>query len=167
MQKGAFTGIPEFLDSGRKSWTLDSGRWTLDAGLWTLGSGRWVLDPELWTLDSGPWTLDAGFWTLDSGLWTLDFGCWTLDSGRWTLDADHWMRILRMALILYSQSWRVSESRNDTLIILQTKNRADTFFFFFLTHYLHKKKKFNLKTYNSTLLDIYGISVGEKLKKIL
>ena len=23
--------IPEFLDSGRKSWTLDSGRWTLDA----------------------------------------------------------------------------------------------------------------------------------------
>ena len=24
-------GIPEFLDSGRKSWTLDSGRWTLDA----------------------------------------------------------------------------------------------------------------------------------------
>ena len=39
--------------------------------------------------------------------------------------------------------------------------------FFFLTHYLHKKKKFNLKTYNSTLLDIYGISVGEKLKKIL
>ena len=25
-------GIPEFLDSGRKSWTLDSGTWTLDAG---------------------------------------------------------------------------------------------------------------------------------------
>ena len=42
-----------------------------------------------------------------------------------------------------------------------------TFFFFFLTHYLHKKKKFNLKTYNSILLDIYGISVGEKLKKIV
>ena len=37
--------------------------------------------------------------------------------------------------------------------------------FFFLTHYLHKKKKINLKTYNSTLRDIYGISVGEKLKK--
>ena len=28
-----FLGIPEFPDSGRKSWTLDSGRWTLDAGL--------------------------------------------------------------------------------------------------------------------------------------
>ena len=26
-------GIQEFLDSGRKSWTLDSERWTLDAGL--------------------------------------------------------------------------------------------------------------------------------------
>ena len=26
-------GIPEFLDSELKSWTLDSGRWTLDAGL--------------------------------------------------------------------------------------------------------------------------------------
>ena len=26
------------------------------------------------------------------------------------------------------------------------------------------KEKLNLKTYNSTLLDIYGISVGEKLK---
>ena len=31
-------GIPEFLGSGRKSWTLDAGSWTLDAGLWTLGS---------------------------------------------------------------------------------------------------------------------------------
>ena len=39
-------GIPEFLDSGRKSWTLDSGRWTLDAGLWTLDSGRWPLDTD-------------------------------------------------------------------------------------------------------------------------
>ena len=27
------TGIPDFLDSGRKSWMLDSGCWTLDAGL--------------------------------------------------------------------------------------------------------------------------------------
>ena len=32
----AFFGIPEFLDPGRKSWTLDSGRWTLDSGPWTL-----------------------------------------------------------------------------------------------------------------------------------
>ena len=37
-------GIPEFLESGRNSWTLDSGCWTLDAGLWTLDSGRWTLD---------------------------------------------------------------------------------------------------------------------------
>ena len=51
--KFIFFGIPEFLDSGRKSWTLDSGLWTLDAGLWTL-------DAELSTLDSGRWTLDCG-----------------------------------------------------------------------------------------------------------
>ena len=44
-----FSSIPEFLDSGRKSWTLDSGRWTLDAGFWTLNSGRWTLDAGLWT----------------------------------------------------------------------------------------------------------------------
>ena len=37
-------GIPEFLDSRRKSWPLDSGRWTLDSGLWTLDSGLWTLD---------------------------------------------------------------------------------------------------------------------------
>ena len=48
-----FFGIPEFLDSGRKSWTLDSGRWTLV-------SGRWTLDAERWALDSGPWTLHLG-----------------------------------------------------------------------------------------------------------
>ena len=47
------SGIPEFLDSGRKSWTLDSGLWTLDSGLWTLDAG-------LWTLDSGRWTLHLG-----------------------------------------------------------------------------------------------------------
>ena len=93
----------------------------LDAGLWTLDSGPWTLDP-------GRWTLDAGLWMLDSGIWTLDPGRWTLDSGRWTLDADHWALILRTALILYSQSWRFSERRNDTLIILQAKNRADSFF---------------------------------------
>ena len=39
-------GIPEFLVSGRKSWTLDSGRWTLDSGHWTLDSGRWPLDAD-------------------------------------------------------------------------------------------------------------------------
>ena len=46
-------GIPEFLDSGRKSWTLDSGRWTLEAGRWTLDTGLWTLDPGCWTVDSG------------------------------------------------------------------------------------------------------------------
>ena len=40
------TGIPGFLDSGRKSWTLDSRRWTLDGGLWTLDAGRWPLDAD-------------------------------------------------------------------------------------------------------------------------
>ena len=40
-------GIPEFLGSGRKSWTLDSGRWALDAELWTLDPGRWTLDAGL------------------------------------------------------------------------------------------------------------------------
>ena len=29
-------GIPEFLDSGRKCWTLDSGHWAPDFGYWTL-----------------------------------------------------------------------------------------------------------------------------------
>ena len=43
-------GTPEFLDSGRKSWTLDSGRWTLDTGLWMLDS-----DAGRWTLDAAPW----------------------------------------------------------------------------------------------------------------
>ena len=46
-------GIPKFLDSGRKSWTLDSGHWTLDAVLWALDSGRWILDSGRWTLNSG------------------------------------------------------------------------------------------------------------------
>ena len=37
-------GIPEFLDSGLKSWTLAASLWTLD---WTLDSGRWTLDAGL------------------------------------------------------------------------------------------------------------------------
>ena len=48
-------GVPEFLDSGRKNWTLDSGRWTLDAGLWTLKT----LEARLWTLGIGCWILDV------------------------------------------------------------------------------------------------------------
>ena len=84
-------GIPEFLDSGRNSWTLDSRRWILDARLWlwTLDSGRWTLDTGLWMLDSRRWTLDA-----DSGHWTLDTGLWTPDSGRWILDAGLWTQFL-------------------------------------------------------------------------
>ena len=50
-------GIPEFLDSERKCWTLDYRRWTLDAGPWTLDAGRWTLDATLWTVGSGHWTL--------------------------------------------------------------------------------------------------------------
>ena len=46
-------GIPEFLDSGRKCWTLVSGRWTLD-------SGRWTLDSRRLTLHLGGWALDTG-----------------------------------------------------------------------------------------------------------
>ena len=45
-------GILEFLDSGRKSWTLDPERWMLDPGLWTLESGRWFLDVGYWTVDA-------------------------------------------------------------------------------------------------------------------
>ena len=61
-------------------------------------------------------------------------------SERWTLDADHWRLILRTALILCSQSWRVSQRRNDTLIILQTKNRVDSFF---ITGKYHTHKETN------------------------
>ena len=60
--------IPEFLDSGRKSWTLYSRRWTLDAGPWTVKAGCWTLDPGRWTLDAGRWTV-----TLNARLWTLIF----------------------------------------------------------------------------------------------
>ena len=73
----SFKGIPEFLDSGRKSWTLDSGHRTLDAGLWMLDFGPWTLNAGLWMLDSGCSTLDAELWALDSGCWTLDTELWT------------------------------------------------------------------------------------------
>ena len=66
-----YIGIPEFLDSGRKCWTLDAGHWTLDSGRWTLHSGRWTLDAGLWTPEAGRWTLDSGCWTLDAGPWIL------------------------------------------------------------------------------------------------
>ena len=59
--------ILEFLDCGRKSWTLDSESWTLDAGFWTLESGGLTLDVGLWAMDNGLWTMDSRRWTLDSG----------------------------------------------------------------------------------------------------
>ena len=80
-----FKGIPEFLDSGRQGWTLDSGHWTLDPRLWTLDTRLWTLKAGLWTLDSWLWTLDSGRWTLNAGLWTRDSESWILDSGHWTL----------------------------------------------------------------------------------
>ena len=40
------------------------------------------------------------------------------------------------------------------------------FFFFFSKPLFTQKEKLNLKTYNSTLLDIYGISVREKRSKL-
>ena len=69
------TGILEFLDSGRNSWTLDSGLWTMDDGPWTM-------DPRHWTLDAGPWTLDSGRWTLHYVRWALDtvVDCFKTDS---------------------------------------------------------------------------------------
>ena len=39
-------------------------------------------------------------------------------------------------------------------------------YFFFSKPLFTQKEKLNLKTYNSTLLDIYRISAGEKLKNI-
>ena len=87
-------------------------------------------------------------WTLDSGRWILDSGLWALGFGLWTLDADHQTLILRTALILCFQSWRVSQRRNDTLIILQTKNRADSFF---ITGKYHTKKQ-NITSYLKVFL---------------
>ena len=70
--------IPEFLDHGRKNWTLDSGRWTL-------------------TLDSGCWTLDSGFWTLDSGRWTLDT---VVDCCRTESEPSFWFCLIKWLKIL-------------------------------------------------------------------
>ena len=38
-----FLGTLEFLDSGRKCWTLESGLWTLGPRCWALGSRQWTL----------------------------------------------------------------------------------------------------------------------------
>ena len=37
--KALIKGIPEVLDSGRKTRTLDSGCWAVDSGRWTLDAG--------------------------------------------------------------------------------------------------------------------------------
>ena len=41
------TGIPEFLESVHKCWTLDFGCWNLVFELWTLDSGLCMLDAAL------------------------------------------------------------------------------------------------------------------------
>ena len=41
----------QFVDFGRKSWTLDSGCWSLNPGRWTLDAGHWTLDAERQTVD--------------------------------------------------------------------------------------------------------------------
>ena len=81
-----YSGIPEFLVSGCKSWTLDAGLWTLDSRRWALEAGHWTLYSRLWMLDSRLWTPDAGLWTLDTGRWTLEARLWTLGIGCWVLD---------------------------------------------------------------------------------
>ena len=78
------SGIPEFLDHGRKNWTLDSGRWTL-------------------TLDFGCWTLDTGFWTLDSGRWTLDT---VVDCCRTESEPSFWFCLIKWLKIF---SMRISK----------------------------------------------------------
>ena len=103
----------EFLDSGRKSWTLDSGCWTLNAGLWMLDSGQWTLDSGFWMLDSGLWTLVPRLWTLNARRWMLDIGCYTLDVGLWTLDTiidffrtksegSYWFCLIKLLKILWA-----------------------------------------------------------------
>ena len=37
--KAVIKGIPEVLDSGCKTRTLDFGRWAVDSGSWTLDAG--------------------------------------------------------------------------------------------------------------------------------
>ena len=92
-----FKGMPSFLDSVCKSWTLDSAHWTLNTVLWRLDLGRWTIDAGPWMLDYERWTLNAKLWMLDPGpcmldflLWTLDAGCQTLEAGFWALNARLW-----------------------------------------------------------------------------
>ena len=59
------SSILEFLDFGRKYWTLDSAQRTLDAGSQMLVSGLWRLDPGCWTLAFALWKLGPGRWTVD------------------------------------------------------------------------------------------------------
>ena len=109
-----FSGIPEFLDSGRKCRTLESTRWTVDTRHWTLDSGCWRLDSGLWPMAAGLWTLDAGRRNLGSVLSTLDVGCYILDVGLWALDtivdcfrikseASFWFCLIKLLKILWVQ----------------------------------------------------------------
>ena len=100
-----YFGRPELLDSGHKSWKLDSRRWTVDVGLWTLDSESWTLDAGFWTLDDGVWTLDSGPCTLDPGRYTLDAGLWTLDivivSFRTESEPNFWLCLIKLLKILW------------------------------------------------------------------
>ena len=137
-------GIPEFLDSGRKWWTLDSdaglralesGRWNLGVGIWMLDSGRWALDAGLWTLDTGLCTLDSGRWTQDPGPWTLDSGHYTLDAGLWTLETtidcfraksepSFWLCLIKLLKLLWV---RVSNDLMARLFCSDYRLRHDYF----------------------------------------
>ena len=83
--------IPEFLDTGRKRWTLYSGCWTPDAGLWTLDSRRWTLDAGLSTLGSIHWTLLHCFRTLD----TVSLACFRTES-----ESSFWFCLIKLLKIL-------------------------------------------------------------------
>ena len=84
--------IQEFLDFGRKCWTLSSGRWTLGTELWTL-------DATFWTLGSGHWTLFQN--TVFHCFRTL--GTVSLDHFRIELESSLWFHLIKLLKILWVQ----------------------------------------------------------------
>ena len=80
----------EFLDSGRKCWTLDSGLWTLD--------------PVPWTLDSWQYTLDAGVWALDT----------IIDCFRTKPEVSFWFCLIKLLNIFWVQ---ISKDLMVTLVV--------------------------------------------------
>ena len=95
-------GIPEFLGSACKCWTLDSGCWTLVAGLWTLYTGLWTLYLVHWTLDAERW--DATLWTLDA----------LVDCFRTKSEATFWFCLIKLLKILWV---RISKDLMVTLVL--------------------------------------------------